>query len=162
MRVALLSPGPSLALYPGRAGFDSIIAVNRAAIVHCADFWSIGDYENFVRYEPELAAVPTIWTHHDTLRRIERRASGSLKALLYHRSERERWTIFSGTAALKLAIGLGADRVDCYGVDMCGEKNFDGTDEAGACRTPERWERERAAWDSIASCGAEIVRHGHL
>lgn len=125
-----------------------------------ADWWSVGDAEVFWRYAAELEDIPTIWTHEDSLRRINSRASGALKSLTYHRCEREPWTTLSATAALKLAIALGADRIDCYGVGMAGELNYDGTREEGAIRTEVRWARERGIWESIKPTDVEIIRHG--
>ena len=44
MRAAVLSPGPSLSLYPGRSGYDLVVTVNRSAIAHPSDAWAASDW----------------------------------------------------------------------------------------------------------------------
>ena len=43
MRVAMLSPGPSLEKYSGRDGYDLVVGVNRVVFQHECDWWSLAD-----------------------------------------------------------------------------------------------------------------------
>lgn len=163
MRIALLSCGESLTRYPGLAGYGAIIGVNKAATAFPVDFWSVGDSETFFRYRDQIAEPPTVWTHHESHRRIVRR-QGWISARTYERDERHnRWSMFSATAALWLARELGAEVVECFGCDMRGILSFDGTQEPMANRTPARWQLERGIWDQtvkrLASEGVEVVRN---
>lgn len=114
------------------------------------------------RYVPLLAAVPVLWTHEDEERRVRREFPGVV-CRTYRRDEQNRWTMYSATAALVLAGELGAEIVDCYGCDMAGELNYDGTPEPTANRTASRWEREREAFEAaaewLAGRGVEVIRH---
>lgn len=159
MRVALLSCGPSLADYPGPDGFGLVIGVNKAATAHRCHWWSVGDEACYWRYQPVVKGLPLTWTAKDTAERIGQH-TGLFTGRTYQRDERVQWTLFSATAALWLACSLGTEVV-CYGCDMAGELNWDGTAEVGAVRTPSRWERERAAWDNLIENRATVkVTHG--
>jgi hypothetical protein len=73
------------------------------------------------------------------------------------------WTEYSGLSALGLAWTLEAGVVDCYGVDMAWDDDFQGhTDTA---RGPSRWQRERGIWfgmcQGLADAGM-IVRMARL
>jgi hypothetical protein len=163
MLVALLSCGPSLRYFPGPRGFGAIIAVNKAAQIGAATHWSVGDAHTFCRLYPALGYHPLLWTHVDTYRQVSRRFA-CVDAELYERSEvvPNRWSMFSATAALWLAGRLGASRVQCFGCDMCGELNWDGTAEAAANRTETRWQMERVIWEKTVNLleerGIEVVR----
>lgn len=162
MKAALLSCGPSLALYPGRDAFDTVIAVNKAVLVGGYCWWSVGDILTVGRLYPSLPYAPLIWTHTETMRQIVGRF-GWVDGKTYHRDEvNARWSMFSATAGLMLAKVLGAERVECYGCDMAGVLNYDGTDEPTANRTEQRWERERVIWEKtrnlVEEAGCEVVR----
>jgi hypothetical protein len=166
MTAALLSCGPSLALYPGRDAFDVVIAVNRAVLVGGYTWWSVGDILTVGRLYPSLPYAPLIWTHTETMRQVIGRF-GWVDGKTYHRDEiNARWSMFSATAGLMLAKKLGAERVECYGCDMAGEQNWDGTAEPTANRTEQRWERERVIWEKtrnlVEEFGVEVIRHGFI
>jgi hypothetical protein len=83
----------------------------------------------------------------------------------YHRDEiNARWSMFSATAGLMLAGVLGAERLECFGCDMTGTLNWDGTEEPTARRTAERWALERIIWEKtrnlVEEVGTEVIRHG--
>lgn len=158
MRVALLSCGPSLEKYPGPEGFGVVIGVNKAATAHRCHWWSVGDAECYWRYQAMVKGCPLVWTPPDTAERIGRE-SWKFTGHTYERSERVPWTLFSATAALWLACSIG-NEVICYGCDMSGELNWDGTAEAGAVRTPDRWDRERAAWGQLIQNSSVTVTRG--
>lgn len=163
MRVAILSCGPSLSTYPGPDSYGIVIAVNRAILGHAAQWWSVGDDLTFGRYYPRLCCAPLVWTHTETYRIIIGRF-GWIDGAKYKRDERDaRWSMFSATAALWLAHILGADECDCFGCDMAGELNWDGTPEPEARRTEQRWELERGIWQQTVERLAptmKVIRHG--
>jgi hypothetical protein len=163
MKMALLSCGPSLALWrdPMLADYGAAVGVNRAVARFACDWWSVGDAEGFAAVRP--VGRPHIWTHADTLRRIRKEnpaRAAEHEAGLYRRDERDRWSIFSATAALMLAPHLGASSVDCYGVDMAGVADWDGTERGN--RGEDRWSRERIAWAEavklLADAGVSVRR----
>lgn len=158
MRIALLGCGPSLANYPGPDDFGMVIGVNRAATAYRCNWWSVGDAETYWRYQPTLKGLPLTWTHQNTAERIGRHA-GLFTGKSYGRDERKTWTLYSATAGLWLAGALGT-QVICYGCDMAGELNWDGSAEPTADRTPARWERERAAWNGLLATLTATVTHG--
>lgn len=133
------------------------------AIEKGADWWSCGDLLTFGRIYPGLSYAPLIWTHTETMQRIIARF-GWLDGQTYHRSEEapQRWSMYSATAALMLAKRLGATVVECWGVDMRDELNWDGTAEPTANRSPERWACERIVWEKtrnvLEEAGIEVVR----
>jgi hypothetical protein len=137
--------------------------VNKAVLAHRCDYWSVGDAETVWRYLPLLDKTPPLWTHRDTYRRVCGH-HGWVDARTYCRSERTRWTLFSATAAIWLAKELGATAVECYGCDMAGELNYDGTPEPTANRSEDRWALERVAWDETVGLlnaeGIAVTRHG--
>jgi hypothetical protein len=166
MRAALLSCGPSLSAFTTRDAFDVVIAVNKAVTLPGAGvtWWSVGDVLTVGRLYPTLPYAPLIWTHTETMRQVIGRF-GWVDGKTYHRDEiNARWSMFSATAGLMLAKELGAERVECFGCDMTGEQNWDGTEEPTANRTEQRWERERVIWEKtrnlVEEFGVEVVRHG--
>lgn len=156
MKLALLSCGPSLPRWESvdRSGFAAVVGVNRAVAKYPCDWWSVGDAECFWSVEP--IGSPRLWTHDATIRRI----GPTDRAATYHRDEREPWTIFSSPAALLLAPLLNATSVVCFGVDMAGTTDWDGTERGN--RTETRWTRERDAWAAVvtrlANQGIAVVR----
>lgn len=163
MKIALLSCGPSLRLWEAAChrDHDIVVGVNRAVARFACDWWSVGDAEGFAAVRP--IGSPHIWTHADTLTRIRKEnptRAAEHEAALYRRDERDRWSIFSATSALMLAPRLGATAVDCYGVDMVGSADWDGTERGN--RGEDRWSRERIAWADavklLADAGVSVRR----
>jgi hypothetical protein len=69
MRAAILCPGPSLQYYLRvRPHADSITAVNEAAAVAHAHYWSCVDWEAFWRYTP--IGQPVKFTSNLNRRRV--------------------------------------------------------------------------------------------
>ena len=163
MRIALLSCGPSLPRWEwvNRSDYAVVVGVNRAVARYACDWWSAGDAECFTAVEP--IGLPHLWTHAATLYRIRREhpeRSTRHHAATYHRCERQQWSIYSATAALMIAREIKATRIDCFGVDMAGTQDWDGSHHG--CRDETRWARERAAWclaESILSAeGITVAR----
>jgi len=163
MRIALLSCGPSLPRWEwvNRSDYAVVVGVNRAVARYSCDWWSAGDAECFTAVRP--IGRPHLWTHAATLYRIGREhptRATEHEAAVYHRCERKPWTIYSATAALMLALEVKATRIDCFGVDMAGTQDWDGSERG--CRDESRWSRERAAWgkavDLLAAEGITVAR----
>lgn len=109
--------------------------------------------------------IPKVWTHTETYRRIVGH-HGWIDGKVYERDEvAARWSMFSATAALMLALRLGASVVECFGCDMTGTLNYDGTPEPAANRTAERWALERIIWEKtrnvLEESGVEVICGHH-
>lgn len=135
MRVALLSAGPSLLeTFSGEADFDLRIAINAAATKFEADWWSCGDGCNV--YDIVPIGHPHLFTNtasDNWLRKDE-----WIKERLCHYRV-ETWgpvakavgppggvMTWSVTAAIPLAVWLGATSIDVYGHDMRGTVDIAG------------------------------------
>lgn len=64
MRVAMLSPGPSLVKYPGRNGYDLVIGVNRVPFKHECDWWSLADDTAYLQRDK---GDPLTWGRHERI-----------------------------------------------------------------------------------------------
>lgn len=166
LTVALLCPGPSLPTYPGRAGIDSVIAVNRAAEAYAADYWVFGDAALATITTP--LGRPIIVCDRGTLGRLRHTPLGG-HAYIDRESAGPiaghpiRWRHFSSTSALVLAFGIGATTIHCWGVDRVGVEDWDGVVPPQACRTEARWQREATIWsqlvDLLDAAGVHVVLH---
>lgn len=174
MRIALLSAGESLDRFDESAAYDLRIAVNTAAERFRCDWWSVGDHQPYL----DIAAIDK-----DQIRVFMMRGEiGHLESLGVRLGERAlawdainglcpvvNWHEFSATAALVLAVQLGATAIDCYGCDMRGTKDYAGRSDIGgrpAVRSEEdRWPRERRIWNDLIewleSLGIAVKRIGH-
>lgn len=165
MRVTILCPGPSLRLYrPGCEGMT--IGVNRAATVHACDVWAATDWPLIRETRP--LGTPTLLTIEATRESLSRRGRPWPYLVVTHcglvnetvTNAKHPWTRYTATAALFYAGWLGADRIDVYGCDWSGTKDWDGED-AGENRSDNRWAEERDIWNkTAASLRCEVIRHG--
>lgn len=171
MRVALLSAGPSLRqTFDFDAHFDLRIGVNSAAAVAHCDWWACGDGQTFARVEPiGLPVLFTIdpadgWfrmTSNVQARRDRHRVvSWSEVEQRLHPPHESAWKDWSITAALVLAVDLGATSVSVYGHDAVGT-----VDVAGHALNARRdfWPRVIAAWaatkDWAGGKGVRVIEH---
>lgn len=161
---AILCPGPSLPTFPGRAGLDAVIGVNRAVGAFECDYWVFSDAE-----VPQIAQPlgrPTIVCDRHLVRGfrnsplaqhpyIDREAAGPIANYPI------RWCRYSATSALVLAFGLGAKEIRCWGIDRQGVTDWDGTLPPGARRTEDRWREEASIWsqvvDHLAAAGVSVT-----
>lgn len=154
MKVAVCCPGPSLPRrWAGRAGFDLVVAVNRAMItVPDADWLSAGDigfYESLLPasarprigvvtmdgHLPRIAADPT-WTGRALV-------GWDAVPLIAEHARRGRALAWSVQVALCQAAHLGARHVDLVGCDgAAGGQVEDCTGYPGESRGADRWARE--------------------
>jgi hypothetical protein len=158
MKIALLSCGPSVELYRGRAGYDAVIGVNRIAARHTVDYWCFGDFATYADNRPLGSPVlvtsdgAAFYVRHNLGEELAERFKGS-ELLSWEQLDNplpaDVPLCFSSCAALLLASHLGATTVDVYGADMSGERDWDGSVPADVVRTPARWGRERCRWDLI-------------
>lgn len=170
MRAALLSLGESINRLDSVDGYDITIGVNSIVDRFACDWWSAMDVT--MVWESAPLNSPALFTVQGTLETLLRRGM-KLGAVVTHeahgggpmgRNAGESWSTYSAPAGLWLAGILGATHVDCWGCDMQGTANYDGTTPKHAIRTDERWERERAIWNETAARlrdrGIEVQRCG--
>lgn len=159
MKVALLTPGPSLCTwaFDTFAPYDLRVGVNRAVLYAFCDAWVAMDWKLIARHAP---AVPlTIYTdkvaaEHLTESRFPRLHEFPVIVV-------ERRGVFSAVNALHICKDLGATAIDVYGADWTDQPDFDGTTVVGSKRDAERWTAERAAWDAtVNQLGIEVKRIG--
>lgn len=177
LRIAILSCGPSLNLYPGPDGYDSVITVNRAALKFASDVWCANDWI----YEEDgyplggvknLAASvignPVLLTGKNSAESLARHGipwRGETVTIeswwADYQPRTLGWSIFSATTALGYAAHLGAKEIDAFGFDWSGTADADGV---VACRnrTDERWKQEREIFEATAGMlkerGVSVVR----
>ncbi len=153
--VAILCPGPSLALFDGRENYDLTIGVNRAAIKTGVDVWACGDYPLLLEIQREVIGSPTLYTAAGSAAHIRDHAEpwrGPVEEFesLYDGSQNSyQWTMYTATAALWYATARGATTIRGFGMDWKGEADFDGWAKAGN-RRESRWENEKLLWTNIA------------
>lgn len=167
MRVAVLASGPGLVgtWHPGEA-FDAVIAVNVAATLFPCDWWVAGDGPSFDRFQPIAPPRVGVVTDALTYKRTPwwREAGDRLRV--------QRWCDFrapfgsgqwhtSGPTAVGFAaLILGATEVHCYGMDMAGAFDLDGSPACLPTGVAHRWSTEAAELVAIAAAGqTEIIRH---
>ena len=147
-RAAVLCPGPSLVeTYAPREGeFQLVIGVNRAVGRFRCHSWVMLDARTFRLVvpvgQPVIVASRAVYklacaSNPDAVRH----------AFLAHRpglvpTDEVRWNAFGSTTAIELAARLGARQIDVFGMDMAGDKDFDGYCDDRQDRTTERWARE--------------------
>ena len=167
-------PGPSLAEAPQRPrSLDTIqIAVNRAVLVRSADYWVCRDARTAIGAIGE----------GDQMRlcgRVGRIVCGPIQrrklceavgraARIGHVDTRDltfagdpgpgkppRWRAFSATTAAALAARLGCREIVIWGMDLAGERDFDGYSDARQHRSDARWQKERQIWRGLIEVLAE-------
>lgn len=129
MKAAILSAGPSLRqTFNPDEHFDVRIGVNAAAKFYCCDYWSCGDGRTFREITPVGYPVVFTMSHVDGQLKADRHTVERLKK---HRviewSEVSKqvippvgWSNWSITAAVPLAVSLGATEIHVYGHDLVG------------------------------------------
>ncbi len=145
MVVAILNPGPSLANLLTLPKCDLSIAVNRAALRFECNIWAatdypmIRDYQVFAMGNPKLLTRRQTWT--DIKHRVRLPLAGIVDDLALNVPAN--WLAKTMTCAMAYAYAWGAHRIELYGCDWAGTKDFDGK-EAGENRTDARWEAEKS------------------
>lgn len=143
-RCIILGVGPSLVHARCPDEHDCVLAINRA--VHwCAGrrratVWVLRDWESFEDSHLtgwyDGVCIPSL--HHDAI------APWVVDRSLYNPDP---WRCLYGSNyslpdAFPLAFLLGYDHVDLYGVDWCGESDYEGKQDV-AGRSARRWNEER-------------------
>ena len=162
MKAAVLCPGPSLPKEFDRTGYDHVIAVNRAALSTDADYIILPDdytlgwlTANALRRRPVIVS---------SLHKYRQMIDSLWIALHSPFLERDihwlevpgyQWWTKSLTTALVLAAWMGADEIECVGVDWKGTKDFDGFTDSSQQRTDERWTKERLMARAVVAKLAE-------
>jgi hypothetical protein len=154
MPVAILCPGPSLLqTWPalGSIGYDSIIAVNRA-IEHqpdgvIPDWWCCMDATAWPLFNPPAKPlVGVVGSIGPGAPLNGRQIDITVSADEAHNTFLA-WS--STTAVYFAAMQLTASRIDIYGADMSGDRDFLGMPYAG--RSDERWTRERDLLERLST-----------
>lgn len=157
MRIAIVSQGPSAALYPGPERYDRVIAVNERAERVACDWWVYADAAAFVKWRP--IGSPVHFCRADVPRgllvfgvdqlirwqMVTSLLQETLKTPLW--LDAPAWNEWSGLAALGLALQLEPTAIDLFGFDMTGDADAAG--ETQPSRTPDRWARERETFDRL-------------
>ena len=168
LRAAVLCPGPSLSPFEDTDAHDVRIGVNRAAGAVRCEYWVALDVHTAgittPRGKPVVVNKPNIHRQMcDEFPCVSQLSHLSVEGLRLRRpgSEKINWQRFGLTVAVVLAAELGAARIDCFGVDWCGQSDFDGFRHTRNRRTDSRWQRERRLYQQVVAALAErgvIVR----
>lgn len=158
MNAAILSAGQSLRqTFDPDARFDVRIGVNSAVqFFHC-DWWACGDAQTFARCVaigyPVLFTVTESdsWFHRHEARLAKHRMVlwGAVRDRQHPPEGALDWSI---SAALALAVDLGAASVHVYGHDMSGDTDVSGHQLAAR---PANWKRVAAAWSATVAWAQE-------
>jgi hypothetical protein len=164
MTAAILLPGPSLASLDRVPSADLVIGVKRAAVRFPCHWCAILDSPDLrSTWCDELIGRPRLLTRAAYRPKYTALPGLNVEGLAeFCPLRHDEWT---STAALVLAGFLHAGRIDVYGADFGeGDKleEFDGFRSPEANYSPQRWQRERAAWDAVADWlkqrGTEVWR----
>jgi hypothetical protein len=165
-RIAVLCPGPSLLTFKELDAYDVRIGVNRAAEAVRCDYWVALDVHTagITLPQGQPVVVNTPDTHSQMCSEfpyVSRLGHMSLASLRLDCSKREpiNWRRFGLTVAMVLGAQLGADRVDCFGVDWHGQADFDGSRHIRNRRSESRWQREQRLWCQVAGAMLELGIH---
>ena len=165
MNAAILCPGPSLSRFQDRSGYDLVIGVNRSAVAHAVDVWCCGDWPLYQRVQQDVIGSPLWFTDPNSAGYVGVHGPawrGKLTTFDQIDPHIENdWKIYSLYAAVGYAVVAGATRIEVYGADWNGEKDFDGT-LAGNTRDENRWRVEasgfRALVEILGRRGIELSR----
>jgi len=164
MDAAILCPGPTLARHDPRQWEDAgvVIAVNRAAEDFACDWWAVLDAEVFGNHllAPPKTKRPRLLMFDISFDRLMspggefshlagemRKHQITRTSVLATMGPPQSWATYTACAALVLAAWIGAGRIDVYGADMEGDRDFKG--DAGRRRDCKRWTQEREHWQLI-------------
>ena len=180
MRVAILSCGPSLRS-ADFGPFDMSIGVNSAVENFPCDIWCACDHNVFADCEPMEPFPWGVWTlgpirpqfvemDPKTETMVTRVIPESRYLMLCnarHWDKRDYefngfegfgnrspiiWKRFTIISALMLAYMIGATKIDVYGHDMLGDRDWKGKPgRRPSDRDAERWRLEREAWDLVVN-----------
>jgi hypothetical protein len=169
VRVAVLASGPSLPeTWPAAraASWDAVIAVNVAATLYPCDWWVAGDGHAFDLFQPILPPFLGLVTDALTYQRTDwwHKVGAGLRV---HRwcdfrapFGSGQWHTSGPTAVGFAALRLGADEVHCFGMDLAGGFDLDGSPACLPTGIAHRWEVEAAELVAIAAATrCTIVRH---
>jgi hypothetical protein len=168
MTAAILCPGPSLCEFDRTAnrGGDLRIGVNRAATLIPCDVWCATDYPLYERARSQVLGSPIWFTAEASAEQIDQRGIRWRGQVITCESipdpfKTVDWDFFSLLAAIGYAVHAGCRRIEVYGADWSGVKDFDGV-EAGNTRHDERWKLESSLFElarqELAGRGITIIR----
>lgn len=160
-RIAIISQGPSSIEYPGREGYDVVIAVSGMATKYEADYWAFSDWQTYGKWLDQVKGTPKLAVrgsqvirkakHMQPVHRERFEAEPEVidldkLGLPKFPTNNTPWNRFSGPAALGLAWSLKPASIDCYGCDMQGTEDAHG---GKGNRGEGRWKAERYIWTQM-------------
>ena len=168
-RIALISNGPSAHLFDARREYDLVVAAGlKPAGMFDSDWWVMCDWQTFTRCIPK--GIPKLFIpvrmllqmriHLEGFEHGSRIANTWLHPGLYMYHEDVElpplppapnnvgWCAWSGTAAMVLMHHLKPRELHTYGVDLFGEVDCSGTQDAPN-RTEDRWKVEREVFSIL-------------
>lgn len=152
-KVAVLCSGSSIELYPGGDEYDAVIGVNRAATRHRCDYWVCIDGPAAVLKIPGAKVIgePVVLESWKRTENAKFRVM-FIKGIPGYTTS---WGNKSSLAAVAFAIRLGAEEIDCYGMDWEGSCDWDGRYTQN--RSNGRWSSERSMVELMQK---EAKEHG--
>jgi len=179
---ALLGTGPSLLEYEDDPTTDLVFAINGAVNKFACDWWVFGDYLTYRFCKPwthtrkhdiQLFVADTFldmhyeeakdmhagWIRGRTVRRWLK-VDKKPQTWRVPTASREGYNNRSMCAAIVLAVNLDVERIDLFGVDLAGDKYFNGA-KIMNYDDGKRWETERILLEKLttwaAKHGCEVV-----
>jgi len=163
---AVLAAAPSLesTWVPGARHFDVVLAVNVAATLYPCDWWVAGDPEAFDRFAPIAPPARGVVTDALNYRRASwwKSTPGQVRRWCDFRAPfgSGQWHTSGPVAVGFAAMTLSASEVHCYGMDLAGTFDLDGTPSCSAGGADHRWRTEAAELAAIvAATRVRVVRH---
>jgi hypothetical protein len=166
MKAAILCPGPSLSEFDRAAEYDLRVGVNRAATLIPCDVWCATDHPLYERVQRQVLGAPIWFTAQASADQIHERGTRWRGQVITCESipdpyKTVDWDFFSLLAAIGYAVHAGCKRIEVYGADWSGVKDFDGV-EAGNTRSDDRWKLEsnlfELARQELAARGITVLR----
>jgi len=159
VKVAILTPGPCATLYfyePGR--YDLLIGVNRACQMAPCDFVVMRDVLLLKEVDP--LGKPVMCAARINLRLMQSICPKKMRGLPMHDLPPN--GELSAISALKLAVEKGGTQVDCYGMSLGGDADYDGWTHEMTNRTQKRWKMERTLladqFRAMRNAGVKVKR----
>jgi hypothetical protein len=146
MLVHLLCPGPSLAAYAAPTPRPLTIAVNRAALRFQCDWWAACDYPMVRDNRRHVLGAPAVCTAKQQFWKFPELVGVCIEDDLWPKwrmpgANPGGYSLYSFSAAMILALHVGATRLDVFGADWKGTADYDGA-QAGENRSDDRWATE--------------------
>ena len=167
MLAHLLCPGPSLSVYRQPEPRPLTIAVNRAALAYECDWWAAVDYPMVKHNRRHVLGAPALCSARQQFEKFREQHGCCIEDGLWPKWRMPginptAYSLYSFSAAMVLALQLGATRLEVFGADWRGTADYDGA-QAGENRSDQRWENESRFFAEMSrflgANGCEVIRH---